>query len=83
MCVIEELIIIIIIINGKLLSHVCDIFCVRSLPNAQESSMLVLISSSFHTLSVNSPITLLLADFVCNKCLVLIQTCSRTIVDSK
>ena len=33
---------------------------------------LVLISSSFHTLSVNSQITLLLADFVCNKCFVLI-----------
>ena len=50
--------------------------------NAQERFM-VLISSIFYTFSVNSRTTLLSADFVCNTCLVLIQTCSRTIVDSK
>ena len=45
--------------------------------------MLVLIAFIFHTFSVNSQNTFLSADFVCNKCLVLIQTCSRTIVDLK
>ena len=43
--------------------------------------MLVLISSIFHTFSVNSQNKFLSSDFVCNKCLVLIQTCYRTIVD--
>ena len=43
--------------------------------------MLVLISSIFHNFSVNSQNTFLSADFVCNtnKCLVFIQTCSRSI----
>ena len=40
--------------------------------------MLVLFLSIFHTLPVNSQNSFLSADFVCNKCLVLIQTCSRT-----
>ena len=52
-------------------------------PNAQQNFMLVLLSSIFHTFSVNSQNTILSADFVCNECLVLIQTCSRTIVDLK
>ena len=55
--------------------------CVRLLANAQESFMLVLIAFIYHTFSVNSQNTFLSADFVCNKCLVLIQTCSRTSVD--
>ena len=42
--------------------------------------MLVLIVSIFHTFSVNSQNTFLSADFVCNKCLILIQTCSRTVL---
>ena len=37
--------------------------------------MLVLISYLFHTFSVNSQNIFLSADFVCDKCLVLIQTC--------
>ena len=43
-------------------------------PNAQQNFMLVLLSSIFHTFSVNSQNTFLSADFVCNECLVLIQT---------
>ena len=45
--------------------------------------LLVLISSIFHTFSLNSQNTFLSADFVCNKCLVLILTCSMTIGDLK
>ena len=56
-------------------------FRVRSLTNAQESFKLVLILPIFHTFSVNSQNTFLSADFLCNKCLVLSQTCSPAIVD--
>ena len=57
------------------------ILCPILLPNAQGSLMLVLISSIFHTFSVNSQNIFLSADFVSDKCLILIQTFSRTIVD--
>ena len=57
------------------------ILCPILLPNAQGSLMLLLISSIFHTFSVNSQNIFLSADFVSDKCLISIQTFSRTIVD--
>ena len=57
------------------------ILCPILLLNAQGSLMLVLISSICHTFSVNSQNTFLSADFVSDKCLTLIQTRFRTIVD--
>ena len=44
-------------------SHEYEIFCVRSLTNAQEGFTLVLILPICHTISVNSQYNVLSADF--------------------
>ena len=61
-------------------------FCVRALTNAQDKFKLILIFTYFYTFLVNYFIDKILFSkliFVCNKCLVLIQTSSGTMVDLK